>query len=266
MPPGAEAWPDRRRREADLTRRPGLARRRRKRESCRGLALARRRRKRDWPLRRSWPGPAAAETEPRPATARQQPERMRRPESGHGQAIWRHLRSSPSPTPLGTAIHTKSRIRAIGRHDAPRRRILPHRAASAPSPGATRRRRKAGRNAPRGPLPCPDTTSKAPGSTSTGALKAGARGHARQAAGALSPQRAAPQARRRGAGVQRQGRRMAGDARRRQAPGPDRRRSRPGRRPSRPTCITCSRRSSTSGSTTWCRRRSRWACRGCSRC
>ena len=35
---------------------------------------------------------------------------------------------------------------------------------------------------------------------------------------------------------------------------------------SRRTCITCSRRSSTSVSTTWCRRRSRWACPGFSRC
>ena len=62
-------------------------------------------------------------------------------------------------------------------------------------------------------------------------------------------------------------RRMAGDAgRRRQAHGACRCRSRRVRRPRRATCITCSRRSSMSGSTTWCRRRSRWASRGCSRC
>ncbi len=33
-----------------------------------------------------------------------------------------------------------------------------------------------------------------------------------------------------------------------------------------PTCTICSRRSKPRGSTTWCRRRSRWASRGCSRC
>ena len=47
---------------------------------------------------------------------------------------------------------------------------------------------------------------------------------------------------------------------------PGRRRADAGADGGRPTCTTCSRRSSMRGSTTWCRRRSRWASRGCSRC
>ena len=42
--------------------------------------------------------------------------------------------------------------------------------------------------------------------------------------------------------------------------------TKPAPRPRRPTCIICSRRSNPRASTTWCRRRSRWAPRGCSRC
>ena len=79
--------------------------------------------------------------------------------------------------------------------------------------------------------------------------------------GQLPPQRAAPPGRRRRARLQRPRRRVAGrPSRPRAARAPSSRpRSGRGRRRRRPTSSTCSRRSSTPGSTTWCRRRSRWA-------
>src|SRR5437588_7845071 len=89
--------------------------------------------------------PAAAETGPRPGTTRHRPKRMRRPKSGQEASDMASFASSPSPTPLGTVINTKSKIRAIGRHDAPRppnsAKLGPGREApgsGAPAPGGVK--------------------------------------------------------------------------------------------------------------------------------
>ena len=167
-------------------------------------------------------GPAAAETAPQPGTARQQPERMRRPKPGNGASDMASSSSSPSPTPLGTAIHTKPTIRAIGRHQgAPPRRI---RMSDTWFQNLWRRRagrRKAGQIRLEDRRLAQIRLSKS-AALRHGRAEARGGGRARKTAGALSPQRAASQARRRGPGVQRQGWRMAGSARRRQAPGPHR--------------------------------------------
>ena len=216
--------------------------------------------------RRGLPGPAAAETAPQPgdspATTRTHAT-AKNPATG--QAIWLHLASSPSPTPLGTAIHTKPRIRAIGRHEAhaatPESLTSPARALARPAPGGVKPV-----NRPRRTAPLPQYDFKSPRLHVAGALKAGAEVTLEK-----------PQAHylrnvlrlKAGDGVLafngKDGEWQATLADGKRA-GADPAETDPASRPSRPTCITCSRRSSMSGSTTWCRRRSRWACRGCSRC
>ena len=116
-----------------------------------------------------WPGGGG--NWPQPRTARQQPERMRRPKSGTGASDMASSVSSPSPTPLGTAIHTKPRIRAIGRHQGAPLAEFPntgtvrtpeqHWLPLAPSPAGVKPVKSALRT-----VPCPNTTFEVPGFTS----------------------------------------------------------------------------------------------------
>ena len=192
----------------------------------------------------------------------------RRRETGHNQHACARPRptrgkrcgvisSSPSRTPPD-APHIKPTIQAIGRHET-------HRSPGRRRPWrrATGRRKRA--RPIKGSLPCPATTSAVPGSMS-GALKPGTQVALEKSQAHYLHNVLRLKA---GDGV------LAFNGN----DGEWQRRSRPSgkhptldlheqtaRRPPRRTCITCSHRSSTSASTTWCRRRSRWACHGCSRC